>query len=131
MFWLKVLPIGNFCVASQILANVLMKNAYSSKITEKYPSGHILENKSSIRYHCKMAHLDLYFQTKNIHRNLLPSPIKIHRNLPPPPPTSPYPHKKYRAPKNPAGIGFKVLIFADTKFCRYIISQLTHPQNVF
>ena len=53
-----------------------MKNADISKKIEKYPSGHILENKCSIWYHCKMARLDLYPPVKKTHQNMSPCPIK-------------------------------------------------------
>ena len=105
-----------------------MKNADVIKKTRKYSSGHILENKGSIRYHCKMAPLDLYFPKKQNHRDLPPSPIKTTSKSATPS------HKKITEPQKPQydlTSGFKVLIFAGTKFCRYLISPFTHPKNVF
>ena len=48
----------------------------SAKKTEKYLPGYILENKGSIRYHCKMEHLDLYFPKNPSKSATLPPPPK-------------------------------------------------------
>ena len=58
----------------------------SAKKAEKYLPGYILENKGSIRYHCKMEHLDLYFPKNPSKSATLPPPKKIIEICPPPPP---------------------------------------------